>query len=165
MNRSNIGNIFTNAIQTLSVSGFTAGSLRRQLGRADQTLNNMTEEQTAAYRQMQAEKKIAQTKRWNEKAETPLQHLSMEEQTEITKQKAEDLKKKYLNREEPEDVDKIMSNMPQIEENSEQAKEINKKIFNQTSYLKKRREKTKSQQITNIPEPISKYASIEPQKI
>ena len=49
MNRSNIGNISTNAIQTLSVSGFTAGSLKRQLGRADQTLNNMTEEQTAAY--------------------------------------------------------------------------------------------------------------------
>ena len=88
----------------------------------------------------------------------------MEEQTEITKQKAEDLKKKYLNREESEDVDKIMSNVMQIEENSEQAKEINKKILNQTSYLKKRREKTKSEQITAIPEPISKYASIEQQK-
>lgn len=165
MNRSNIGNISTNAIQTLSVSGFTAGSLKRQLGRADQTLNNMTEEQTAAYRQMQAEKKIAQTERWNAKAETPSQHLSMEEQTEITKQKAEDLRKKYLDREESEDVDKIMSNVTQIEENSEQSKELNKKILNQASYLKNRREKTKKEEITNIPKPISKYASIEPEKI
>lgn len=39
MNRSNVGNITTNAVQTMSISGTTVAGMRRAIDRADMALN------------------------------------------------------------------------------------------------------------------------------
>lgn len=52
--RSNIGNITTNAMQTLAVSGTTASRFFRD--RADSALNNLSKEEQAQYYQMRADK-------------------------------------------------------------------------------------------------------------
>ena len=66
MNRSNVGNIVTNAQQVLSVGAFTAGGYRRSLAKAEQTLNNraaaaegaLNPEEEARYRAMKSGKKM-----------------------------------------------------------------------------------------------------------
>lgn len=52
--RSNIGNITTNAMQTLAISGTTASRVFRD--RADSALNNLSKEEQSKYHQMKADK-------------------------------------------------------------------------------------------------------------
>lgn len=55
MIRSNVGNIVTNGQQAMSVGAFTAGGLKRSLGKADTALNNLSKEELTQYRQAQAD--------------------------------------------------------------------------------------------------------------
>lgn len=64
MNRSNIGNVVTNATQVMSVGAFTAGGYRRQLAKADKTLNNVSEEERMQQEQYKKDKQRVQRERF-----------------------------------------------------------------------------------------------------
>lgn len=60
MNRTNVGNITTNAVQTMAVSGFTSAGYvqnkrRAKLADASSALNNLTEEEVEKVGQKRAE--------------------------------------------------------------------------------------------------------------
>lgn len=64
MNRSNVGNVITNAAQIMSVGAFTAGGYKRSLGKAEQALNNMTEEERTKLAQFKKDKQMKQAERF-----------------------------------------------------------------------------------------------------
>ena len=160
MNRFNYGNIATNAIQTLSVGAFTASNVKRGLGDASKSLNNkplsnvqktanrlgISEEEASLVEQAKGEKAVAKARQWKEQT-SPEQHLSLGEQTEIAKVKAQDIRKKYLERDEKagaQTVDDILAGVPSLEDNSEQMSELKTNIENKAkaiSNLKKKRNK------------------------
>ena len=100
MNRSNVGNIVTNAQQVLSVGAFTAGGYRRALAKAEQTLNNraaasegaLSPEEEARYRAMKSGKKMEAVRRWETASDDPYRLLSDKEASDVTAKKAEKLK-------------------------------------------------------------------------
>lgn len=124
MNRYNLGNVITNGMQILSVGATTAS---KTLGRADQTLNNLSDEEKSAYYKMKADKMRDEINRYNTGGESATQHLSKEELTDYRKKQADDIRKKTYGEEE-ESVDAIMegseNGIPKLKNNSPQVKEI-----------------------------------------
>ena len=112
MNRANLGNVITNGMQILSVGSTTASRLfshERNLGQAQNTLNNVNKQQS------QQEKIMG--------------NLTEEEQQKYYKMKADKRK---------EEVEK-WENKPKtfaIEENSEQAKALNDRFANDNEWQK-----------------------------
>lgn len=160
MNRFNYGNVATNAMQTMSVSAFTASNVKRSLADASKSLNNkplsnvqktanrlgISEEEASLVEQAKGEKAIAKAKQWKEQT-SPEQHLSLGEQTEIAKVKAQDIRKKYLERDkenEVQTIDDVLAGVPSMEDNSDQMPELKTNIENKVkaiSNLKKKRNK------------------------
>lgn len=68
MIRSNVGNIVTNGQQIMSVGAFTAGGLKRSLGRADTALNNLSKEERQNYSKMKADKMRDEINAYNSKS-------------------------------------------------------------------------------------------------
>lgn len=135
MIRSNVGNIVTNGQQVISVGAFTAGGLRRSLGKADSALNNMSKEDRQKYMQMKADKMRNEANTYFSGGESATQHLSEEELTLYRQAQADDIRKK-INKSQGSDVesvDEIMggtssndgSTPPTLQENSEQVAELN----------------------------------------
>ena len=164
MNRSNIGNIVTNAQQVLSVGAFTAGGYRRTLAKAEQTLNNraaasegaLSPEEEARYRAMKSGKKMEAVRRWETASDDPYRLLSDKEASDVTAKKAEKLKEFAYGKDEEnqdskkpdgkkidssESVDELLSSTPTIEDSSEQSAEVIKKVDNDMKWIKKRRNK------------------------
>lgn len=117
MNRSNIGNITTNAVQTLSISGTTVAGMKRAKDRADLALN-AKEEQSAMNLLKQEETKSRIAKNKAQEEATKLR-------AERTKQIIEKNKDKDSN---IVSVDDIMRDI------SEQGPHISTKINNDISY-------------------------------
>lgn len=135
MIRSNVGNIITNGQQILSVGAFTAGGLKRSLGRADTALNNLSKEERQNYVKMQADKMRDEMNAYNSGGSSATQHLSEEELTQYRQAQADDIRKK-INKSQGsgvESVDKIMeatssndNTVPlTLKENSEQVPYVN----------------------------------------
>ena len=118
MNRFNLGNVVTNGMQILSVGATTAA---RTLGRAETTLNNLSEDERKSYFQMKADKLRDETNRYNTGGESATQHLSEQELTDYRKKQADDIRKKTYGGEE-ESIDAIMASAetgtPQLQDNS-----------------------------------------------
>lgn len=140
MIRSNVGNVVTNGQQIISVGAFTAGGLKRSLGRADTALNNLSKEERQKYTQMRADKMRDEINAYNSKSASPTQLLSEEERQEYTEMRANKMRdevnaynSKKAKDSDIEDVDKIMEGIsiddsdtpPILQENSEQAPELN----------------------------------------
>lgn len=127
MNRYNLGNVITNGMQILSVGATTAA---KTLGRADQTLNNLSDDEKSAYYKMKADKIRDEINRYNTGGESATQHLSKEELTDYRKKQADDIRKKTYGKEE-ESVDAIMEgsekNLPKLKNNSPQVKPLNRR--------------------------------------
>lgn len=167
MNRSNVGNIVTNAQQVLSVGAFTAGGYRRSLAKAEQTLNNraksaegtLSPEDEARYRAMKSGKKMEAVRRWETASDDPYRLLSDKEASDVTAKKAEKLKEFAYGKDEeepkkPEDktpktVDEAMSGVPPIEDSSEQSSEVIRKVDNDMKWLEKRTSKSGRKYIFN----------------
>ena len=122
MNRYNLGNVITNGTQILSVGATTAA---KTLGRADQTLNNLSDDEKSAYYKMKSDKIRDEINRYNTGGESAIQHLSEEELTDYRKKQADDIRKKTYGEEE-ESVDVIMEGTTQLlRDNSPQVKPLN----------------------------------------
>lgn len=135
MIRSNVGNIVTNGQQIISVGAFTAGGLKRSLGKADTALNNLSKEERQNYAKMQADKMRDEMNAYNSGGASATQHLSEEELTQYRQAQADDMRRK-INKSQGsnvESVDEIMggtssdnsSTPPTLQENSEQVSELN----------------------------------------
>lgn len=130
MIRSNVGNIVTNGQQVISVGAFTAGGLRRSLGRADTALNNLSKEERQKYTKMQADKMRDEMNAYNSGGASATQHLSEEELTQYRQAQADDMRRKIEKNQDSgaESVDEIMEESgspPILKNNSEQVPEIN----------------------------------------
>lgn len=101
MNRMNFGNVITNGAQILSVGATTAGQVFRD--RADSSLINMTKEERVQYGKYEADLKRDKMNEYYEKNPD----------------------KKSVDTKNPE-----KKSVNAIEENSDQAKTINKRIYN-----------------------------------
>ena len=139
MNRSNVGNIITNAMQTLNISATTASGFKRSIDRADLALNaqegkraNM--EARTAKLESQTAKAQAQTKITEEKAkqeelkteQMKLKNEGISARTERTKQ--------IIEKNKPITIDEL------LEDNSEQVPHIKTKINNDIDYLSSRKQ-------------------------
>ena len=156
MIRSNIGNMVTNATQTLSISGTTAA---RVLGRADKTLLNkpsLNEEEQARYDQMKVDKQREELSQWEEKTNNAFRRLSGDEQVAYREAQADKMRK-FANSSGDEDggtasVDDVMAGTEirdggndvkaivdaVIPENlSEQSKSLNRITINDVEYKQK----------------------------
>ena len=135
MNRFNFGNVTTNGMQILSVGATTAA---RTLGRADKTLNNLSEDEKKALGKMKSDKLRDQINRYNTGGESALQHLSEQELTDYRKKQADDIRKKTYGDGE-ESIDAIMEGaetdpLPLIE-NSGQVKPVKTKAIGDNEWL------------------------------
>ena len=128
MNRYNLGNVITNGMQILSVGATTAA---KTLGRADQTLNNLSDDEKSAYYKMKADKIRDEINRYNTGGESAIQHLSEEELTDYRKKQADDIRKKTYGEEE-ESVDTLMegseNGIPKLQDNSLQVEQLELKM-------------------------------------
>lgn len=128
MNRFNFGNIATNGMQILSVGATTAA---RVLGRAENALNNLSDDEKSAYYKMKADKMRDETNQYNTGGESATQHLSEQELTDYRKKQADDIRKKTYGDIE-ESVDDIMegigNNVPDLQDNSPQVEQLKLKI-------------------------------------
>jgi len=70
MNRSNVGNVVTNAVQIGSVGLTTASGVLRHLGSADTTLSNLSKDERKQYRQMKADKMRDEIKTYSQNKAT-----------------------------------------------------------------------------------------------
>lgn len=149
MIRSNVGNIVTNGQQILSVGAFTAGGLKRSLGRADTALNNLSKEERQNYIKMQADKMRDEMNAYNSGGASATQHLSEEELTQYRQAQADDMRKK-INKSQGSDVesvDKIMGATSSnnnaapltLKENSEQAPYLNTNFSDNYEWLEDKR--------------------------
>lgn len=134
MNRSNIGNVITNGMQILSVGAITAA---RTLGKADQTLNNLTKQERQDYYKMKADKIRDDVSRYNAGGTSPYQHLSNEEAAQYQSAVADDMRKK-ISGNDIDDVDDLMSDIPYVD-NSPQMSSIKQKLTSDSEYLRKRK--------------------------
>lgn len=135
MNRFNFGNVTTNGMQILSVGATTAA---RTLGRADKTLNNLSEDEKKALGKMKSDKLRDQINRYNTGGESATQHLSEQELTDYRKKQADDIRKKTYGSGE-ESIDAIMEGaetdpLPLIE-NSGQVKPVKTKAIGDNEWL------------------------------
>lgn len=162
MNRSNVGNIVTNAQQVLSVGAFTAGGYRRSLAKAEQTLNNraksaegtLSPEDEARYRAMKSGKKMEAVRRWETASDDPYRLLSDKEASDVTAKKAEKLRefaygKDEIDSDTTESVDELLSAAATIEDSSEQSSEVVTKVDNDMKWLEKRTSKSGRKYIFN----------------
>lgn len=95
MIRSNIGNVASNAMGTLSISATTA---KRFLGKADTALNNLTKEEQAQYKEIQTDKLRNQIENYNKKKDpTSIDSILDNEKIEIESEQANNLNKKIMN--------------------------------------------------------------------
>lgn len=128
MNRFNFGNVTTNGMQILSVGATTAA---RTLGRADKTLNNLSEDERKSHFQMKADKLRDEIKRYNTGGESATQHLSEQELTDYRKKQADDIRKKTYGSGE-ESIDAIMEGAGQVtkslQNNSPQVEQLKLKM-------------------------------------
>ena len=138
MIRSNVGNVVTNGQQVISVGAFTAGGLKRSLGKADTALNNLSKEERQKYTKMQADKMRDEMNVYNSGGASATQHLSEEELTQYRQAQADDMRRK-INKSQGSDVESIDEIMggtssndsgtpPTLQENSEQVQELNLKM-------------------------------------
>lgn len=138
MNRSNVGNVITNGMQILSVGATTAS---RTLGKADQTLNNLTKQERQDYYKMKSDKIRDETNQYNSGGASATQHLSQEELTKYRQVQANDIRKRINSdegfNEDIEDIDSLMSGLS-FEDNSPQISSIKQKINSDSEYLRKR---------------------------
>lgn len=153
MNRANFGNIATNGIQTLSVSGFTGSSAiiqnrRAKIADASSALNNLVDTdgmspKEAFNAKLGAAKEIGMARADELKADisrqeaggkSPFQHLSDEEAGQYQKAVADDMRKKFQG--ENEDVDDIMADTPMAKIGSPQNKNLSEKINNDFNAIK-----------------------------
>ena len=128
MNRFNFGNIATNGMQILSVGATTAS---RVFGKAENALNNLSDDEKSAYYKMKADKMRDETTQYNTGGESATQHLSEQELTDYRKKQADDIRKKtYSNGE--ESIDDIMEipidNAPNLQDNSPQVEQLKLKM-------------------------------------
>lgn len=123
MNRSNIGNVVTNAFQVQAIGATTAS---RVLGRADSALNNLSREERIRYGQMQANKLRDEMRAYETGGASMTQHLSEQELTDYRAKQADKAREFTYgkNEEESQSVDDLMlqSNSPQVEELSTRVK-------------------------------------------
>lgn len=94
MIRSNVGNIATNAVNTMSISTTTA---KRFLGKADTALNNLTEEEQAQYKDMQTDKLRSQIADYNETNEIKNAFENERKRILLKSSQAKNLEKKISN--------------------------------------------------------------------
>lgn len=117
MNRSNVGNVVTNAFQVQAVGATTAS---RVLGRADSALNNLSQEERARYGEMQANKIRDEMRAYETGGASMTQHLSEQELTDYRAKQAEKAKEFTYGKdeEEAESIDDLMlqPNSPQVQE-------------------------------------------------
>lgn len=147
MIRSNVGNIVTNGQQVLSVGAFTAGGLKRSLGRADTALNNLSDEQKKEYYKMRANKMMDEVNEYNSKGASFKQHLTLEELESLRKMEADNVIKKINGDKgsDGESVDDVLKDVPSsdnkspltLEENSEQVKQLNIAIAERNKWKNK----------------------------
>lgn len=137
MNRSNVGNIATNAVQTLSVSAFTAAGAKRAKDRADLALNAQ-QERSALNNAKKAEiesrtaKNQANTNLAEEKAEQArLKTEGMKLKNDATAARTERTKQLI-------EKDKKLSIDDLMQDNSEQVPHIKQKINNDMFYAEQR---------------------------
>lgn len=126
MNRANVGNIFTNGMQILSVGATTA---TRLLGRADTALNNLSPEERKAYIQMQADKMRDEVREYQTGGASPKQHMTSSELSDYQTAKAKDMNEYAKNRlkgDDEDDVDSIMEGLAIA--SSPQANELKTKM-------------------------------------
>ena len=115
MNRSNVGNVVTNGMQILSVGATTASKVFG-LGKADKSLNALTPEQ-------------------EEMNKIKMDYLKSKTDLNNTKVKLNENKLKKSET----TVDDLMNDKPVTYiNNSEQVQEIERKIKNDSEYLKRR---------------------------
>lgn len=129
MNRSNVGNITTNAMQTLSISGTTVAGMRRARDRADLALNAqekqsaMADAKISSLKSKQA-KDDANATLTNEKAEQArLKTEQIKLKNEATAARTERTKQ-LIDKDKRTSIDDIM------QDNSEQVPHIKTKINN-----------------------------------
>lgn len=140
--RINAGNQITNGMQILSVAGTTASheisnQRRAKLADASSALNNMSEEDVRAVGQMRANKLKSEVSRYNEKGESPYQHLSDEEAAAYQMKKADDMRKYAYNiDDENVNVDEVMSDTPFSSLKSPQRQAIETYISNNLEFSK-----------------------------
>lgn len=146
MIRSNVGNIVTNGQQIISVGAFTAGGLKRSLGKADTALNNLSKEERQNYVKMQADKMRDEMNAYNSGGASATQHLSKEELTQYRQAQADDMRRKIEKNKDSdvESVDEIMGGIsiddsgspPNLQENSEQVSELNLRMQRDREWFK-----------------------------
>lgn len=138
MNRSNVGNIVTNATQTMAVSGFTAagyvkGERRARLGDAASALNNLSEDevrQLGEHRAEQARQEIREGKN----VTSGVARLNNTEQQQLGEKRAEDLRS-YI-KGTTDDVDEVMEGSVYDSLKSPQAQELKTKANRDAEWIK-----------------------------
>lgn len=138
MNRANFGNIVTNGIQTLAVSGFTGAnaykqSQRQKLADASSALNNMTLEEAGQVGKMRADELNEQVRQHNNQT-NGMEHLTDEEQKKYGDKKAQGLRD-YINGEE-ESIDDYLEGG--IAPQTAQGIQINENTIRKLKYLEER---------------------------
>lgn len=143
MIRSNIGNVVTNASQTVSVAGSAS---TRFLGRHDKTLNNkkslngLSEEEQGKYEKMRADKKREQIAQFEKKTDSAFRRLSEEEQVAYREAQANKMREasdvKEGKKDKVKSVDELMSNIKSMD--TPQGEELAKHINTNSEYLIKR---------------------------
>ena len=138
MNRFNFGNQTTNGMQMLGVSATTASAFEKQsqrakLADASSALNNLSEEERAAWGQTQANKMRDEMNRYNAKGASPYQHLTNEEASKYQEKIAEGMRQKISGEE--ESIDDLMADTPYQNLNSPQAKAIKTYIENNFEFM------------------------------
>lgn len=129
MNRFNLGNIATNGMQILSVGATTAA---RTLGRAENALNNLSEEEKNAYYKMKADKMRNETSQYNSGGASAIQHLSEEELTQYRQAQADDMRKNISGSDGFESIDDVLEGgtdpVPDMQDNSPQVEQLKLKM-------------------------------------
>lgn len=139
MNRSNVGNVGTNAMQILSVGATTAAgglqgfsSMKRRLEDASSFLNNTTKQEREDIRKASARKQVEDAQRYLAGGSSPYQHMTDEEaskyQEEVAKSKKA-FKFEDKSKDEEPSIDELM-------DNSEQIKPLKQNISNNIEWSK-----------------------------
>lgn len=127
MNRSNIGNVVTNAVQVLNVSATAASKV---LGKADRALNNMTKLEKREYFASQAEKMKLDTEAYNSLSDKEKEAYA------LRKYKTETIETTETN---DDFIDLVMKKEGLISnEISEQANYLNQNVSNNLKYVSER---------------------------
>lgn len=138
MNRSNVGNIVTNATQIMSVGATAASGVIRSLGSADTALSNLSKQEKAELGQVRADKLRDEVSRYKTGGDSSLQHLSEEELTKYRQVQADDIRK-FSDRDSVEGESTVDDYMADVKssytDNSEQVKHIVNKLTSDRDFL------------------------------